>query len=66
MNTLKLDMNERRNRVLIMLNKKLTIQKNIIQRNLNFYQRKEKSSKRLRRICEEFDIPIDDFFINDI
>jgi hypothetical protein len=27
-----------------------------------FYQRKEKSSKRLRRICEEFDIPIYNFF----
>ena len=42
--------------------KKLTINEIIIQRNLDFYQRKEKSNKRLRRICEEFDIPIDNFF----
>ena len=44
-----------------MLKKKLTIHEIIIQRNLDFYQRKEKSSKRLQRICEEFDIPIDNF-----
>ena len=55
-------MNDRKIRVAIMLKKKLTIQEIIIQRNLDFYQRKEKSSKRLRRICEEFDIPIDNFF----
>jgi hypothetical protein len=61
MNTIKLDMNDRKKRVAIMLKKKLTIQEIIIQRNLDFYQRKEKSSKRLRRICEEFDIPIDNF-----
>jgi hypothetical protein len=62
MNRIKLDMNDRKIRVAIMLKKKLTIQEIIIQRNLDFYQRKEKSSKRLRRICEEFDIPIDNFF----
>ena len=61
MNRIKLDMNDRKIRVAIMLKKKLTIQEIIIQRNLDFYQRKEKSSKRLRRICEEFDIPIDNF-----
>lgn len=61
MNTIKLDMNNRRNRVLIMLKKKLTIQEITIQRNLDFYQRNVKSNKRLRRICEEFDIPIDNF-----
>jgi hypothetical protein len=61
MNTIKLDMNDRKKRVAIMLKKKLTIQEIIIQRNLDFYQRKEKSNKRLRRICEEFDIPIDNF-----
>jgi len=61
MNTIKLDMNDRKKRVAIMLKKKLTIQEIIIQRNLDFYQRKEKSSKRLRRICEDFDIPIDNF-----
>jgi len=61
MNIIKLDMSDRKIRVSIMLNKKLTIHEIIIQRNLDFYQRKEKSSKRLRRICEEFDIPIDNF-----
>ena len=61
MNRIKLDMNDRKIRVAIMLKKKLTIHEIIIQRNLDFYQRKEKSSKRLRRICEEFDIPIDNF-----
>ena len=61
MNTIKLDMNNRRNRVLIMLKKKLTIQEITIQRNLDFYQRNVKSSKRLQRICKEFDIPIDNF-----
>jgi hypothetical protein len=61
MNRIKLDMNDRKIRVAIMLKKKLTINEIIIQRNLDFYQRKEKSSKRLRRICEEFDIPIDNF-----
>ena len=62
MNRIKLDMNDRKIRVAIMLKKKLTINEIIIQRNLDFYQRKEKSNKRLRRICEEFDIPIDNFF----
>jgi len=62
MNRIKLDMNDRKIRVAIMLKKKLTINEIIIQINLDFYQRKEKSNKRLRRICEEFDIPIDNFF----
>ena len=62
MTRIKLDMNDRKIRVAIMLKKKLTINEIIIQRNLDFYQRKEKSNKRLRRICEEFDIPIDNFF----
>lgn len=61
MNTIKLDMNNRRNRVLIMLKKKLNIHEITIQRNLDFYQRNVKSSKRLQRICKEFDIPIDNF-----
>ena len=62
MTRIKLDMNDRKIRVAIMLKKKLTINEIIIQINLDFYQRKEKSNKRLRRICEEFDIPIDNFF----
>ena len=61
MNIIKLDMNNRRNRVLIMLKKKLNIHEITIQRNLDFYQRNVKSSKRLQRICKEFDIPIDNF-----
>ena len=44
-----------------MLNKKLTIHEITIQRNMDFYQRNLKSSKRLQRICKEFDIPIDNF-----
>lgn len=54
-------MNDRKIRVAIMLKKKLTIYEITIQRNLDFYQRNVKSSKRLQRICKEFDIPIDNF-----
>jgi hypothetical protein len=61
MNIIKLDMSDRKIRVSIMLNKKLTIHEITIQRNLDFYQRNLKSSKRLQRICKEFDIPIDNF-----
>lgn len=61
MNRIKLDMNDRKIRVAIMLKKKLTIYEITIQRNLDFYQRNVKSSKRLQRICKEFDIPIDNF-----
>lgn len=61
MNIIKLDMNDRKIRVAIMLKKKLNIHEITIQRNLDFYQRNVKSSKRLQRICKEFDIPIDNF-----
>ena len=54
-------MHDRKIRVAIMLKKKLTIHEITIQRNLDFYQRNVKSSKRLQRICKEFDIPIDNF-----
>ena len=61
MNIIKLDMSDRKIRVSIMLNKKLTIHEITIQRNMDFYQRNLKSSKRLQRICKEFDIPIYNF-----
>ena len=61
MNRIKLDMNDRKIRVAIMLKKKLNIHEITIQRNLDFYQKNVKSSKRLQRICKEFDILIDNF-----
>ena len=61
MNIIKLDMCDRKIRVAIMLKKKLNIHEITIQRNLDFYQKNVKSSKRLQRICKEFDILIDNF-----
>ena len=61
MNIIKLDMRDRKIRVAIMLKKKLNIHEITIQRNLDFYQKNVKSSKRLQRICKEFDILIDNF-----
>ena len=61
MNIIKLDIRDRKIRVAIMLKKKLNIHEITIQRNLDFYQKNVKSSKRLQRICKEFDILIDNF-----
>ena len=61
MNPTKLDMYDRKNRVAIMLSKNLINNDTVFEKNLNFYQKNMRSSKRLQRICKEFDIPIDNF-----